>query len=336
MITHFIETYNPNCNGKHDMLVDIRIEQFQLLANTHLSVRNRLTVITGNSGSGKSMLIQAIKFIAGQKTQSSNRELAGHAHASCTLNQNAWPHILSILPNGQTKHIDTQSTITLSRRIDEKGKQSITLNNVTITIKQLQAIMDPWLFVHDQHAHLELTKSQTLLQLLDAYSEHPEALATLHNDYQTLTTHQQHAQNIAKELCDLGCINTMQQMLDDASSHQLQNLQWNQLENDQKRLQQTTDFIHSCEESHQALTQQTPDPLTTIYQRIQSLGRYEKTFSELTPVLQMLTESHTLLEEAGHNLQDIVHNQDDWSENQAKKAAVDEKISIMHDFCRKL
>ncbi|MCP4051074.1 MAG: DNA repair protein RecN [bacterium] len=160
------------------MLKQLRIENFTIIDYCELDFGPSLTMLTGETGAGKSIIVDAISLLLGRtasdemiKTSKKQAVIEGVFDASTVLLS---PELKEIL--------DEDKEIIVYRRL-VKGKGSmVRVNGQTITLKTLKTIMKPLAGIIGQHEHLELFNSDMQLSLLDSFAE--EELKGVKSRYQ--------------------------------------------------------------------------------------------------------------------------------------------------------
>jgi len=167
------------------MLEEIRISNFAIIDHLELGFGKGLNVITGETGAGKSIIVDAVELLLGGKTDAAMvRAGADRAliEAGFALNETADVLITPVLEREGLVDENGSGVLTLSREIRANGRSSARVNGVTVNIDVLSEIGDLLVDVHGQSAHLSLLKPAAHIDLLDRYADlmdTREALATV-------------------------------------------------------------------------------------------------------------------------------------------------------------
>jgi len=160
----------PNSTGvdrsRRRMLAELHIGQFALIDKLHLSFADGMTVFSGETGAGKSVLVDALGAAFGCRAKAEwVRHGADHAEVSAVLNTPG--KALRTLLTGHD--IDTNDDdIILRRIISSEGRSKAYVNGTPVPIKLLQHIGDICLDLHGQHEHQALLNPDYQRDLLDA------------------------------------------------------------------------------------------------------------------------------------------------------------------------
>lgn len=149
------------------MLLEIFISNFVLIDNIRLTFQPGLTVLSGETGAGKSIVIDALGLILGERAQKDLvRDGERRAIAEASFDIAKLPQLQAMLLKQGL--LETGETIlVLSREIVPGGKNLARLNGRTITAAQLKQISAWLLDMHLQHDHLSILKPHMYLQYLD-------------------------------------------------------------------------------------------------------------------------------------------------------------------------
>ncbi len=167
------------------MLEEIRVRNFAIIDHLELTFGNGLNVITGETGAGKSIIIDAVQMLLGAKADVSMVR-AGEDKAIIEgvfgLDDTAQGAILPILERENlSDHADdgAQPVLTISREVRANGRSSARVNGVSVNLDVVSEIGAFLVDVHGQSAHLSLLKPSAHIDLLDRYAELMDARAAL-------------------------------------------------------------------------------------------------------------------------------------------------------------
>lgn len=172
------------------MLEEIRIQNFAIIDSINLSFTSGLNVITGETGAGKSIVIDAVELLLGGKADAASVR-AGAERAVIEgvfqLDAHAQTAIVAILRREELlTEGESASEITISREVRANGRSTARVNGVTINLDLLSEIGDRLIDVHGQSAHLSLLKPGSHIDLLDRYAELMDARAAMRSIYNRL------------------------------------------------------------------------------------------------------------------------------------------------------
>jgi DNA repair protein RecN (Recombination protein N) len=144
----------------------IVLRDFVIVQSLDLDLARGFSVLTGETGAGKSILVDALQLALGARADSgvvregaTRCEIAAEFDASATLN-----------PWLEEQGFPVEDTLLLRRTIDADGRSRAWVNGSAATMTQLKALADGLVDIHGQHAWQSLTRSDAVRNLLDAYA----------------------------------------------------------------------------------------------------------------------------------------------------------------------
>ena len=156
------------------MLESIQIRNFAIIDTVQLEFNNGMSVLTGETGAGKSILLDAIKLVAGDRAESDSiRSGCEKAEISVCfrLQDTASAH------DWLAQHeMDAEGECVLRRVLHANGRSRAFINGCNATLTQLRTLCDRLLDIHGQHEHQSLQLPQVQRQLLDALLGEPALL----------------------------------------------------------------------------------------------------------------------------------------------------------------
>jgi DNA repair protein RecN (Recombination protein N) len=145
----------------------IVLRDFVIVRELELDLESGFTVLTGETGAGKSILIDALQLVTGARADTGViREGATRTDVSAEFDT---PD--SVLPLLNEAGFDTDGTLLLRRTVDLQGKSRAWINGSPATAQQLRTIGEQLLDIHGQHAWQSLTRPEAVRGLLDAYAK---------------------------------------------------------------------------------------------------------------------------------------------------------------------
>ncbi len=147
------------------MLRGLHIRDFVIVTEADISFDAGFTVFSGETGAGKSILIDALALTLGERADSSMlREGASRAEISAVFET---PDSLTPWLTEHDLHPDQE--LVLRRVIDAQGRSRAYVNGSVVTITQLREIGEQLIDIHGQHAHQSLLRADNQRELLDAH-----------------------------------------------------------------------------------------------------------------------------------------------------------------------
>lgn len=155
------------------MLKHLSIQNYALIDKLEIDFSDGLTIITGETGAGKSILLGALGLVAGSRadTQSlQNKTQKCIVEASFNIKE------YSLKDFFWTNELDYEITTTIRREINPEGKSRAFINDTPVTLSQLKALAERLIDIHSQHQTQTLNGSEFQLSVVDAYANHADIL----------------------------------------------------------------------------------------------------------------------------------------------------------------
>ena len=150
-------------------LQHIVLRDFVIVRELDLDLSNGFTALTGETGAGKSILIDALQLVLGARADAGVvREGANRTEICAEFTST--PDVLAWLDEEGFADIAAADGLLLKRTIDTQGKSRAWINGSPATATQLRALGDLVLDIHGQHAWQSLTRADAVRGLLDAYA----------------------------------------------------------------------------------------------------------------------------------------------------------------------
>lgn len=152
------------------MLLNLYIRDFVIVETLSISFDQGFTALTGETGAGKSILIDALGLLLGDRVDIDMiRANADKADLSAELIIKDIPELLSLLKEESLLNKDAEDSLILRRIIERSGRSKAFVNGIIVPIAKLKEVGSYLLDIHGQHAHQKLLKEDEQRKLLDAY-----------------------------------------------------------------------------------------------------------------------------------------------------------------------
>jgi DNA repair protein RecN (Recombination protein N) len=232
------------------MLTDLHIKDVVLIDSLTLNCENGFTALTGETGAGKSIVLDALGLALGVRAESRLiRQGAASAQvtASFTVTQ---PHCLKrIQAVFAEQGLDFEQPILLRRVLQEGGKSKAFLNDQPVSTTVLKTIGEMLVEIHGQFDTHELLEAKSHRATLDAYAGHDALVTDVHNHW----TAWRQAQQVLQELRDQLARATRERDYLQATIDELEKL--NPLENEEQQLAAQRALMMHAEKSVQAISE---------------------------------------------------------------------------------
>lgn len=164
------------------MLQELSIQNLALIENLTLNFQSGFTTLTGETGAGKSILLDALGLALGERADSALvRFNTARADVSAQFDISRLPQVQNWL---QENDLDEDDLCLLRRTVTLEGRSKAYINARPVPANSLKELGNLLIDIHGQHEHQSLLSPQQQLQLLDAYARHPGLLKTVREDFQ--------------------------------------------------------------------------------------------------------------------------------------------------------
>ncbi len=305
----------------------IILRDFVIVHELDLDLATGFTVLTGETGAGKSILIDALQLVTGARADTGAiREGANRTEVSAEFD--ASPALLDTLDTAGFDHADT---LLLRRTVDLSGKSRSWINGSPATAQQLRLVGEQLLDIHGQHAWQSLTRPDAVRGLLDAYAKVNTATlsARWHGWKQAQNALEQAlaAQDSLQRERDrlgwqIGEVEKLNPLADE----------WQELQSSHSRLangQTLLDAAHNAVEVLQGDEGNTLRLLNQAVQQLQSQAHLETDFSN---PIEVLSSAVAQIEDAVHSLRGYLRRTELDPE---RLAELDQRISLWISLARR-
>jgi DNA repair protein RecN (Recombination protein N) len=312
-------------------LTHITLRDFVIVHELALDLSTGFSVLTGETGAGKSILIDALQLALGARAEASVvREGASRCEVCAEFEPT--PAIQRWLEDAG---FETSANLLLRRTVDTSGKSRAWVNGSPATATQLRELGEQLLDIHGQHAWQSLTRPEAVRGLLDAYAgTDTRPLKTAWQAWrqaqQTLADAQKAQSTLANErerlAWQIGELEKLNPQVDE----------WQELSSQHSRLANAQALIDGANQSTVLLEGGDSDSeggalrqLSRAIQTLQSLGQYEPEFNTLADVL---VSAQAQAEDVAHSLHSYLRKTDLDPEHLAQ---LDERMGLWLSLARR-
>ena len=179
------------------MLSFLQIRNFAIVESLDLEFSDGFTAITGETGAGKSILVDALGLLRGNRADiAAIRAGASRAELNAEFELEEGSPALVWL---QDAELDIDSSCLLRRLISENGRSRAWINGTSVTLQQLADLGDLLIEIHGQNEHIRLVRSEEQFRLLDGYGTHNRELKAVDSQYQAWNLLEQEKQTLLAE-----------------------------------------------------------------------------------------------------------------------------------------
>lgn len=313
------------------MLTHILIRDFAIIDRLELDLEPGMTALTGETGAGKSILIDAIGLVLGDRADSSVvRTGSERAEISVSLD-------LSAVPDAQTwlaeRDLDTGDECVVRRVIGQDGRSRAYLNGSPATLQMLRELGEQLVNIHGQHAHQALGHRDHQRDILDLQAGHGGALQTLGGQFRAW-------QQLRERLDALSLADDQRQERLDFLGFQVDELQaaapvvgeFAELSEQHERLAHAGQLLENVQQTHALLFDGEPDAHSLLTQALAALEEAARHDAALDTSVELLRNAGIEIDEAAAELR---HYLDGLQLDPERLDAVESRIAQLQSLARK-
>ncbi|MFM2484414.1 DNA repair protein RecN [Celerinatantimonas yamalensis] len=314
------------------MLTQLTVQNFAIVRFLELDIASGMTTITGETGAGKSIAVDALGLCLGDRAEAAMvRPNEKKAEVSARFDIR---HNLSAQQWLQDNQLDDEGECILRRVVTHEGRSKAYINSTPVPVNQLKLLGSRLVSIHGQHAHHELLKPARQLAIVDDYGHHQSLIEQVASTYQ-------HWQELRHEkerrLTEQAALQARQQLLEyqveELDQFSLQPDEYQQLDAQHKRLAHSAELLESCQQLSSMLCQDDEvNALSMLQQgckKIADLLDYEP---NLQSAYDLLQEAVIQVEEVGDQLG---HAADQLELDPEQFTQLEERLSQALDLARK-
>ena len=316
------------------MLSHIYLNNFAIIESLDLELKTGMTALTGETGAGKSILIDAIGLVLGDRAESSVvRHGAEKAEITLTVEINDTPNAKQWLIDQDL--IDTEEDQCILRRIiTSKGKSRAWINGTPCNLGMLRQLGEQLVDIHGQHEHQSLMKKEMQRQLLDDFADNSAILKKTKSCFQDWKKLSEKLELLSNQNSDHQARRDLLRFQNqELEEFQLVEKEAIQLDEEHAKLSNAGQLITSATES--ALKLYDADE-HSIYANISEVLNALEHGCELD---QRLKEPHDMLQNAQILIQEAAESLRQYHESMdldpERLSWVNQRLSTLHELSRK-
>lgn len=286
------------------MLRTLSIRDFVIVDSLELEFAPGFTVFTGETGAGKSILIDALALALGGRGDASvvregavkadiTAEFSSHAEVDVWLDEHEFT-------NGD-------GGVLLRRVIDNAGRSKAFINGIVATAAQLRELGEMLVNIHGQHAHQSLLKTDAQRVLLDnlaGLQEEAKEVDAAYKAWRALAKQREEFEINAKNV--LLERERLEWQVGELEKLAVRPGEWTDISNEHSRLSHAASLIEGAQEALNVISESDNPILSQLSSLTQKLGKLADVDAALKPVLEALEPARIQLQEAVYSLNDYL------------------------------
>lgn len=312
------------------MLTNLSIKNYALIDQLNVSFTTGFTVITGETGAGKSILLGGLSLVLGKRADlSSLRDKA----VKCVIEAEFFIEKYNLKSFFTKNDLDYEDTTIIRREIQPSGKSRAFVNDTPVTLDVLSKLGGRLIDVHSQHQTLQLTDNDFQLKVVDALADN----AAIHGKY---TIALKAYQSLLKELDELIVFRDNASKEQDYNSFLLKELESaplkegiiEELEEQYEQLNNVELIMEQLAAGNQLLNDEQIGAVGVLSQLKQSTAKLAGYGSQYTSLNERVQSLFIELDDIAAELQDCIENTE---ANPKMLEEVNGKLQLLYDLQKK-
>jgi DNA repair protein RecN (Recombination protein N) len=319
------------------MLTELRIENFAIIDQLEIQFQPGLAVFTGETGAGKSIIIDALETIMGNRADSTFiRSGSDRANVEATfhITEKIKAPIHALLEGEEL--LDDPDYVTLGRELRRTGRNIARINGRSVNVSLLHEIGEYLVDIHGQSQHLSLLRVRQHLGLLDRYADTSALLTPYQETYKQLQELRRELESLRQNERDAARrADLLSYQIDEIDSAHLKKGEDDDVQEERNRLANAEGLASLSQEALQLLDEGNPespaitDLLGEVVEALNNLARIDTTQTQTSSQAASLFEDVT---ELSRNLRDYLEG---IEFNPKRLTQVEERIDLIQNLKRK-
>ncbi len=290
------------------MLRALTVHDFVIVDSLELDFSSGFSALTGETGAGKSILIDALQLTLGARGDSTVvREGKAKADIGAEFSVNE-----AVIEWLKANEIDAEEDVVLIRRtIDSSGRSRGFINGVAVTTSQMRELASFLVDIHGQHAHQLLLKQDEQRLLLDRHAglqAELEELAQRYRSWQELARKITEVESDSRKI--LAEKEHLEWQLNELEKIDPKEGEWEQVTSDHDRLSHAANLIEGAEQAVSEIVESDQPVVSRLHALEQNLSKLTAFDPKLIPIVELLESAKIQLQEASYGLKDYLSRAD--------------------------
>lgn len=282
------------------MLVKLAVQNYALIRELDLSFENGLTIITGETGAGKSILLGALSLILGSRADSS---VLLDLTEKCIVEGTFRIEDYDLEDFFTRNDIDFDSQAILRREINPAGKSRAFINDTPVVLNVLKELGDRLIDIHSQHQTLMLNSNAFQLNIIDSFAATGQLKEKYRSEYASFRRLQKEYNDLKekheKNRADLDYYQAQLNQLEEA---RLKPGEQEELEKEQELLEHAGEIKMALENASGLLSDETASVLSLLREARTTIGKIDSFLPDELKILARLDSSFIELDDISNEI----------------------------------
>lgn len=315
------------------MLTNIHVRDLATIEEVNLTLENGNTMITGETGAGKSIFIEAIELgLGGRASANLVRPGKEKADISLCFDVTHFPHVVSRLTALDLNQAGNDCIIRRVITID--GRSRCYVNGSPATVQFIKELGELLFHLHSQHEQQVLLKAETQREMLDRYADHLPLVTEVHELAERYKKQENHIARLREKILERAERHDyLRFQLDELEGISLKAGEWEELEAEHHRLSHAEDLMHHIQQALQYLSQSEDQSISKM------LDEVRRTLDAVTPLEEKAKDWSSSLQSAVILLSELESDLTNYLEHTdldpERLQAIEERVSLIFTLARK-
>ncbi len=312
------------------MLTHLQVTDFTLVNHLSVDFGPGLTVLTGETGAGKSILLDALSLALGDRAEADKvRGGAERAEVSACFDITRLVHVRHWLEEADLG----PSECVVRRVVTQEGRSRAYINGQLVTLAQLRALGDRLLDIHSQHEHQSLLQTATHRRLRDDFGQHQGLAASVKDAFNRWHALADAAAQIRNSSAELNArYQLLRYQVEELDQLALAEGELEHLENRQRHLTHAVQIQQTCQHLSEICSESDDSVENRLHHALQLLHQLPVKSSRLEEVEGMLQGALIQVEEAQRELQRYMGSAEDQEDD---LPAIEQRLTAVYEIARK-
>jgi DNA repair protein RecN (Recombination protein N) len=314
------------------MLQFLHIQNYVIAQLIHIELNRGLSVLTGETGAGKSILLDALGLVLGDRADSAAvRQGAESAEITASFDLTELPHLQCWL---KERGLEDEEVCFLRRVVGADGRSRAFINGRPTSLSLLRELGSQLVDIHGQHEHQSLIHRATQLQIIDRFGQLEEAAQQIAQHYTRWRDLENRREALlASEAESQARRDLLTFQLDELNALNLADDEYESLCQRQEMLSHIDETLFACQKSAQLLDGEEAGNISDLLRSVlHTLELPVQRVEELAPSYEELQSALIQLEEAARTLRQI---SDRLESDPDQLSTLESRLRLIHDLARK-
>jgi DNA repair protein RecN (Recombination protein N) len=313
------------------LLHQLVINNLAVIDSLNLDFKTGMTVLTGETGAGKSILLDALGLILGNRADTNI--IRGGSDKTDITAIFSINHDSSVATRLKKMEIEADGELFIRRTISKDGRSRAYLNNTPVPVQTLRDIGEHLIDIHGQHAHQSLSKAKMQRELLDQFGQYDSLLnkvMTIFNEWK----------QVNEQLLDFKTdgedyearLTLLKYQIDELEQLAIGETEYVDLSEQYKRQSHSQRLLETCQKIYNDLSESESainDRLSQHQKEISELCAFDNSLENISTLVDSATIQ---IEEASHELKSYIER---FEYNEDQLSTIENRLDKLHELARK-